>query len=125
MSSRNKRRGLQKASCHACDAAIYLTWAQAEQHGMPTCACGEPFEPDDYELALALGLDDAASLEEYRRAVSSAMRGQAGHAHKWGNEHMRSVDEIADQRVSKDRRERARTARLNAIQPVNVEAMPF
>lgn len=125
-SQKNKRRGLQKLSCHGCDAGLYITWAQAEAHGMPVCSCGEGFEPDDFELALALNMDEAACVVEYRAALTSAFRGQAGRAHKFGSDHMRSPDELAERRVVRDRKDRSRKAQLSGLLPaVNADPMPF
>jgi hypothetical protein len=116
---------------------VYLTWAQAERHGMPLCAgCGEPFEPDDYELAGALRIHDAAALQEYEMQLQRIERGRQSGAHSWGEELRRetattrdgrlSVEELAGQRVERDRRERARAARLNALQPiVQSDPIPF
>jgi hypothetical protein len=136
-SPRNKRRGLQSARCHGCEAVIYLTWAQAERHGMPRCAgCGAPFEPDDWELADALSIP-AASLHEYETQLERIMRGRAGQSHKWGEDLRRATaktrdgrmtePELAAHRVELARRERARAARLNALQPslVQTEPIPF
>jgi hypothetical protein len=136
-SPRNKRRGLQSARCHGCEAVIYLTWAQAERHGMPRCAgCGAPFEPDDWELADALSIP-AASLHEYETQLERIMHGRAGQSHKWGEDLRRATaktrdgrmtePELAAHRVELARRERARAARLNALQPslVQTEPIPF
>jgi hypothetical protein len=137
-SPRNKRRGLQPARCHACEAVIYLTWSQAERHGMPLCkGCGAAFEPDDYELAGALRIHDAAALQEYETQLRRIERGRQSGAHSWGEEMRRetaktrdgrlSVEELAARRVEHDRRSRARTARLNALRPAIVQSdpMPF
>jgi hypothetical protein len=104
---------------------------------MPLCAgCGEPFEPDDYELAGALRIHDAAALQEYEVQLQRIERGRQSGAHSWGEELRRetattrdgrlSVEELAGQRVERDRRERARAARLNALQPiVQSDPIPF
>jgi hypothetical protein len=115
---------------------VYLTWSQAERHGMPLCAgCGHPFEPDDYELAGALCIHDAAALVQYETELARIGRGRTG-AHKWGEDLRRetaktregrlSDHELAAERVERDRRERALAARLGALRAdVQTEPMPF
>jgi hypothetical protein len=116
---------------------VYLTWAQAERHGMPVCAgCGAPFEPDDYELAATLCIRDAAAVVQYETELARIERGRMSGAHKWGEELRRetartregrlSVEQLAAERVERDRRDRARAARLNALQPVvQSDPIPF
>jgi hypothetical protein len=56
-SPRNLRRGLHKLECQ-CGQGTYASWAQLERFGaaLPTCSlCGDRFEPDHLELAMALG----------------------------------------------------------------------
>lgn len=116
----NKRRGLRRVECESCAAAVYLTFAQAELHGLPRCACGGAFTPDDVELAMALGLEDAPVVVEYRRKLSSVMHGQA-----WtGNYGVQAPDNAAHAYVERNRRERARSNRLGALKPAP-EPMPF
>jgi NAD-dependent SIR2 family protein deacetylase len=135
---RNKRRGLQPARCHGCEAVVYLTWSQAERHGMPLCAgCGAPFQPDDLELASALCIHDAAAVVQYESELARIERGRQSGAHKFGEEMRRdtaksrdgrlSIEELAAERVERDRRERARAARLNALRPsiVRTDPIPF
>jgi hypothetical protein len=79
---------------------IYLTWAQAERHGMPLCAgCGAPFEPDDWELADALSIP-AASLHEYQAQLERIMHGRAGQSHKWGEDLRRATAKTRDGRMT-------------------------
>lgn len=119
--SRNLRRGLRRLECADCGAVIYLTFAQAERFGLPTCACGGSFAPDDLELAVALGLDSPA-VAEYERELSRVLHGQASHGLR-GRE-LRPAESIAAERVECARRELAAQNRLNALRPA-VAAMPF
>lgn len=116
----NKRRGLRKLECE-CGASVYITWAQAEQHGLPVCGCGGRFMPEDLELAGALGVDSPV-MDEYHAALSSVMHGQASHIQRGRT--VRQPEEIAAERVERSRKDRARAARLAALLPV-AEPMPF
>lgn len=122
----NKRRGLRRVECSECGAAIYLTWAQAEKHGLPSCGCGGSFVPDDVELAVALNLTGAPVVVEYEAELSSIARGQAGPGRslRSGGRKFRDPSDIAFERVEKRRRESALANRLNALRPV-AEPMPF
>jgi hypothetical protein len=118
---RNLRRGLRRLECADCTASIYASFSQLEQHGIPTCACGGRFVPDDLELALALGVD-APAVAEYERELSRILHGQASHGLR-GRE-LRPAESIAAERVERSRRELAAQNRLNALRPA-VAAMPF
>lgn len=121
----NKRRGLRRLECD-CGAAIYATFAQLERHGRPVCACGGEFLPDDVELAMALGLEDAPVVIEYQAAVSSISRGQSGPARSLRTNARKFTDpqQLAAERVERARRERARSNRLGALAPA-ADPMPF
>lgn len=116
-----KRTGLHRLECD-CGAYVYGTVAQLESVGMPRCACGDTFHPDRLELALLLGLEDAPVMAEYNRARGSIMHGQASHGRR-GRE-LRSVEDIAFERLERNRAATARKRRLAALAPAP-EPLPF
>lgn len=120
MQAKNKRKGLRKLEC-PCGAFVYTTWAQAEQHGMPACSCGERFEPTDLELACALELDTAL-VNDYRTRVQRSEKAQQSHDLR-GRKLSDRWTAIADE-FERDRRAVAHANRLNALRPV-AEPMPF
>jgi hypothetical protein len=69
------------------------------------------------------------------KQLERILRGREGKAHRWGEDLRRATaktrdgrmtdPELAAQRVELARRERARAARLNALQPSNVQTEPI
>lgn len=115
------RRGLHKLEC-PCGAYTYSTVSSLERHGVPVCACGGPFEPDRHELAIVLGLDDAAVVRAYRDRLSGFMDGQKGHVNK--RHRMRDPEAAVTAEFEAARRRQARSNRLGALLPAP-EPMPF
>lgn len=115
------RRGLHRLECAGCESYVYATVSSLERHGIPSCACGSEYMPDELELAGLLGVE-APVLDEYRRELSSVLHGQASHGMR--GRVLRDPSMIAAQRVESRRRERARSNRLGALLPAP-EPMPF
>jgi hypothetical protein len=120
-STPNKRRGLRKLECD-CGAAVYATWSQVERFGVPSCNCGGTFEPEDVELAYAIGLDTPL-VAEYTARVQRSIKAQQPHEAR-GRKLSDRYSAIAVE-FENDRRERALANRLNALRPVVAEPMPF
>lgn len=116
------RRGLHKLECAGCDAYVYATVASLERHGVPVCACGAPYEPERHELAIVLGLDDAAVVREYRERLSGFLEGQKGHVNKRHN--CQDPEAAITAEFETRRRARARSNRLGALLPAP-EPMAF
>jgi hypothetical protein len=122
--TRNLRRGLHKLECD-CGQGTYASWAQLERFGaaLPTCSlCGDRFEPDHLELAMALGLDDSAVVVEYRAKLSSVAHGQARVDRGNGRDYSAELTAAAE--IERRRVKRARAARINALRPAP-EPIPF
>jgi hypothetical protein len=127
----NKRRGLRRLEC-GCGASLYGTWAQLERHGRPTCACGGELMPDDLELAMALGAEDAPVVLEYQAALASVQHGQAGAGRSLrlqakraaAGRELESPETVAAARVEGSRRAQALSNRLGALAPA-AEPLPF
>lgn len=120
--SSNPRRGLHRLEC-GCGGYVYATVSALERFGLPSCPCGERFEPERVDVAMILGLEDCAAVLEFRREASSVMHGQAPRAIRYGGA-VRDPELVAAERVEKRRRERARSNRLGALRPA-AEPMPF
>jgi hypothetical protein len=118
------RKGLHRLECQLCDGFAYGTVANLESIGLPRCACGETLQPTELELAMLLGADDSRPMIAYMRECNSVAKGQAPHGMR-GHELRRSPEEIAAERVEKDRRSSAARRRRSALVPVRVEAMLF
>jgi hypothetical protein len=56
------RKGIHRLEC-ACGAYVYGTVACLEEHGLPSCACGERFVPVRRELAQILGVQCPAIVQ--------------------------------------------------------------
>lgn len=86
------RKGLHRLECE-CGAYVYAVVANLEEHGIPSCSCGERFVParrelagllgvscpaiTEHETAKALGMDDAQAtrwVEQRRRDRAKARR---------------------------------------------------
>ncbi len=75
-----------KLKCAGCGAIIRGA-RKAFDTGLPTCACGSPFEPGDERATLALDVDyadarEAAELERIDRAASRRERASMGGAER-------------------------------------------
>jgi hypothetical protein len=127
-----KRAGLHKLECPMCDGYTYGTVANLEEmmrrHGrLPSCACGDTFQPTELELAMILGASESRPMVNYLRECNSVAKGQAAHG-RAGRVLKRTPEEVAAERVEAERRSHAVYRQLAAILPVPVsasEAIPF
>lgn len=123
----------RKVSCEAdtgCGFAVYVSRLQLQRAGVwacPVCGSGRmlPVDPEDAALVLEpVELDSHPAVVEYRQALSSVLHGQAPHGVR--GRALRSADELAAERVERERRVRARERRLAALRPVSDdEPIPF
>jgi hypothetical protein len=90
------RKGLHRLECE-CGHYLYATVAAVENHGLPSCACGERFTPARRELAMLLNVSCAA-ITEFETAKALGMNDRE--AARW---------------VEQQRRTRARARRMAAI----------
>jgi hypothetical protein len=107
-----KRSGLHRLEC-CCGSYVYATVAQLERVGLPCCACGEPFEPERFELGLLLGVDCQA-VRDYHERIYRFELGQKG-SKKKGSEHLASPEQEVASEFSAAYRSTARARRLAAI----------
>jgi hypothetical protein len=126
-----KRAGLHKLVCRDCGGYVYAAVAQLERHGLPVCPeCGEAYDADELELALLLGLDDSPIVAAWRDLTARKELSQcrsvgwehAAERHASGT--LNRMDTRAADEMRAERRERARSNRLQALRPA-AEAMPF
>lgn len=126
MASTLKRTGLHRAGCeHDCGAYIYATVSSLERHGCPLCACGGRFVPDHPDLAAAIlpdALDAHPAVIAYRRELSSVLHGQAPSVAR--GRQVRPAEEIAGERVERERRELARARQLSGLRHPS-DPIPF
>lgn len=112
---------LRKLECDACGYIAYTSRRWIET-GLPVCPCGLtllPADPDDAALALSPAeLDSHPAVLEYKRAVASVLHGQEGPARSvhgnWGA-NIRPADQVAAEKLERDRREAARARQLASL----------
>jgi hypothetical protein len=103
-----------------CGYQVYTSRRWIER-GLPMCPCGAhlvPDDPDDAALVLAPEeLEQHPAVIEYKRAVSSVMHGQAGpgRALRATGRELRPADEVAAQRLERERRKAARARQVGAL----------
>jgi hypothetical protein len=111
-----KRQGLQKLVCVECDARCYMTLSTVRA-GLPACACGGGFTPEDLELAMEIlpadRLEANPAYREYVRQASSVMHGQASHVQR--GRKVRQPEQVAFERLEAERRASARARRLSGL----------
>jgi hypothetical protein len=125
-----KRAGLHKLEC-GCGNYTYSAVAALERYGLPDCRCGQPFEPTELELAFMLGLDNADVVREYQRRTVGSEMAQARGVGSWQRTSerlaagtLRPMSVKTAEAMRAERRDRARSNRLQAIRPA-AEPMPF
>jgi hypothetical protein len=116
-----KRGGTHKLECAGCDNYVYATVAALERHGLPLCGCGRRFEPVEAELCLELDLRDTWVFRVFTQEASRTLQGQASHVQRGRS--VRNPEQVALDRMAKERAESARVRRITAIQPKPV--LPF
>ena len=124
-----KTQRLRKIECSDCGYLAYVSrrWIAL---GLPLCPCGARLLPEDADdAALVLSaeeLEQHPAVIAYCRALSSVMHGQPSHGIR--GRKLRPAEEIAMERVEKDRRERAQRNRLEALKSLSErgdEPIPF
>jgi hypothetical protein len=122
---------MRKLACE-CGYIAYTSRRWIER-GLPLCPCGAqllPEDPDDAALVLTADqLAEHPAVVAYKRAVASVMHGQSGPARALrnaGGRGFRSPDEIAAQRLERERRDAARARQLGALRrgPVDPSRQP-
>ncbi len=132
MPASSKSRGtaattrLRKLECDAGCGYIVRVSRAAMLRGLPSCYCGGQLAPDTLEDALACveaGVMPAGALEDhgehaqYMRELSSITRGQASHVQRGAQSRgtLAVPEQLAHQRVVKERHARADRLRIDAL----------
>lgn len=127
-----KRTGLKRLEClEQCGCAAYMTLAQLERHGMPSCPCGSRMVPEDLEVAAAVlersDLETVPAYREFVRECESLTIGQRSHQQR--GRKVSQTEAVATERVAKAAQQSARARRLSGLvqfnQAATAAAMPF
>lgn len=112
-----------------CAGYAYGTVANLELVGLPRCACGSTLQPTELDLALLLDATESRPMIAYMRECNSVARGQRGpgmRASQSGRALRRSPEEIAAERVERERVSHAVWRQISALKPLPTpEPMAF